>query len=128
MKLAPKTTLIEGAVKLNSAGNNILLSPGQQAISNKKGGIEKNTTVSVQHEIAWKNGLFDFENATLPEIMRQLARWYKVELVYIGNAPAGHYVGSIKRASKITQVLEMLELAGDVKFTIEADKIKIKTN
>ena len=123
-----KTTLLEGSIKMNNASNSIFVKPGQQAISHNQGKIELIKNVNADHVIAWRNGLFDFQNDNLPHIMRQLSRWYNVDVIYAGNIPQGHYVGSIRKQSNITEVLKMLELAGDVQFSIIGKKIMVKGN
>ncbi|HEU4610344.1 MAG TPA: DUF4974 domain-containing protein, partial [Chitinophagaceae bacterium] len=67
-----------------------------------------------------------FNNEMIPTIMRQIARWYDVEVQYVGEQPAGHYVGGIRRQSDIKSVLDMLELAGGVHFEIEGKTIKVR--
>lgn len=121
-----KITLLEGSVKLTSLSlkksDELTLKPGQQAIVDN-GGIKIINDAAIDHEIAWKNGLFDFQNDDLPAIMRQISRWYNVEIVY--NAPNhnSHYIGSIRKSSGINEVLKMLKVAGDVNFSIVGKKI-----
>lgn len=118
-----KITLLEGSIDFSDGKWSHLLKPGQQALVN-----DENTVVSedviIDHEIAWKNGLFDFQNDDLPSIMRRLSRWYKVDIVY-GNEShhSGHYTGSIRKSSGIQEVLKMLKVAGDVNFSIVGNKI-----
>lgn len=120
-----KTTLLEGAINMHTNQNIISLLPGQQLQTTASGENKILSSVNTQQVIAWKNGLFDFDNVTLPEIMRQLERWYKTEVVFPDDYKTGHYVGSIKRKSSIEEVLHMLELAGDVKFKINGQKILV---
>lgn len=117
-----RITLLEGSIRLAHEGIGNVLKPGQQAVIT-------NTTVRIiddtdtDHEIAWKNGLFDFQNDDMPAIMRQLSRWYNVEIVDNAFGPDGHYTGSIRKSSAIREVLKMLEMAGDVNFSIVGKKI-----
>lgn len=120
-----KTTLLEGAIRFKNAGNMHPLKPGQQLQTDAGGNTRLLNDVNTQQAIAWKNGLFDFDNVTLPEIMRQIERWYKITTVFNENNNQAHYIGSIKRASSIQQVLQMLELAGDVKFKISEQTVMI---
>ena len=123
-----KTTLVEGKVKVLNGENNVMLRPNQQAKftkSNKSLVVDKDADVN--KAIAWKNGLFDFDNDAITDIMRQLARWYDVEIQYSGNIVAQFYTGSIRRQVNISQVLFMLEQAGGVQFKIEGKKIIVKT-
>lgn len=81
-----KVTLIEGSIRLTTGKNKALLKPGQQAqVELNK--ISVNTDVDVDKAIAWKNGQFFFNKADFKTVMRQLARWYDVEVVYQRNVP-----------------------------------------
>lgn len=121
-----QTTLLEGAIKISNGKGTVFVKPGQQAISEKNKKIELINGVNTDHIVAWKNGLFDFDNDSLPFIMRQLSRWYNVDILYQEKYSNGHYVGSIRKQSNIREVLKMLELAGDVQFSIVGNKILVK--
>jgi hypothetical protein len=119
-----KVTLIEGSVKVAQVATHHtqLIAPGEQAQVNANGNIILNTHVDTSEAVAWKNGKFRFDNTSLPELMRQLSRWYDVKVIYTGNVKedAGKYafVGEIERDSKLSLVLKLLELGG-VHFKIE---------
>jgi ferric-dicitrate binding protein FerR (iron transport regulator) len=72
--------------------------------------------------MAWKNGAFQFDGATIQTVMRQISRWYDVEVEYKGNSSL-HFAGTISRNVNISQVLEMLEKAGGIKTSIIGKKI-----
>lgn len=124
-----KTTLVEGKVKIKKIGTgDIVLAPSQQAKLSKAANtlsVDKNPDVS--KAVAWKNGLFDFDDDKLSDIMRQLSRWYDVDMDYSMSLSDPHFTGSIRREVNISQVLHMLELAGGVQFTIVGKKIVVKT-
>jgi transmembrane sensor len=121
-----KTTLLEGKVKvaLNSgmsqAGNYLL--PGQQASITKSGAISIFNNADIEEVMAWKNGRFQFKSADLRSILRQIARWYDVEVVYKGNVDL-HFTGQLTRNDKVSKVFEKLELTGEVQFRVEGRKI-----
>ena len=117
-----KITLLEGSIRLSNKSNSKLLKPGQQALIAKEQ-MEINNNANIDHEIAWKNGLFDFQNDDLPTIMRQISRWYNMEIVYNDSNHTGHYTGSIRKNASISEVIKMLEVAGDVRFSIIGSKI-----
>lgn len=119
-----KITLLQGSVKVLqlSANQSQLLIPGQQAQVNKSGGIKLNTDVDVDEAIAWKNGLFQFSGADIHELMRQIIRWYDVEVVYQGEIDQ-HFRGTISKNVETSKVLQMLELTGTVHFKTEGKKI-----
>ncbi|QEC45132.1 FecR family protein [Pseudobacter ginsenosidimutans] len=106
-----KVSLIEGSIKVN----NTLLKPGQ-AYTNK--GI---IAANLEQDLAWKNGAFNFDNLTLQEAMRQLERWYDIEVVYKNGIPDIPFSGKISRNLSLDELLKTL--AGtDLQFTIEDDR------
>jgi ferric-dicitrate binding protein FerR (iron transport regulator) len=132
-----RTTLIEGAVKVEMGGQHVLLRPGQQAVATSArtaggmaaGGAEAslrlNPEADLEEVMAWKEGIFNFKNLDIESIMRQISRWYDVEVVYAGGKkPEGHFSGMISRNTPALTVLKMLEYGG-VRFTIESKKIVI---
>jgi transmembrane sensor len=120
------TTLLEGAVKIKSAGKEKILKPGEQAqVINEK--IEINNKVNIDQVMAWKNGLFRFENTSLEVVLRQLSRWYDVDIVYNGKIPDKKFGGGISRKNNLSQVLQILE-ESQVKFKIEGKKIIVNAN
>jgi transmembrane sensor len=103
------TTLLEGSVKVNDRSGSIVLRPGQQA---KVSGNEKTkilSEVDVEKVMAWKNGVFNFEDATLQEVMRQLERWYDIEVVYEKNIPKLEFFGKMGKDLSLASVLNGLE-------------------
>lgn len=125
-----KITLIEGSVKITIPGKSALLRPGQQAMlssadmANYRMQIINN--VDVDAVVAWKNGFFQFQNSSMKEVMGQISRWYDVDAAFNPEVHEGHYTGSIRRSSSLSQVLKMLEVAGDVHFSIVGKQIIIK--
>jgi len=120
-----KTTLLEGSVKVYSATASVLINPGQQALlSNNQ--LLVNKDPDVNEVIAWKNGMFQFNEADIQTIMRQIARWYDIDVEFKGKIPDYTYHGKISRNSNVSQVLKILELSG-IDFTIEGRKIIVKT-
>jgi ferric-dicitrate binding protein FerR (iron transport regulator) len=117
-----KTTLLEGAVKLVRDNKSILLRPGQQAGYGNNGGPELLKDGDTEEALAWKNGVFLFNEASIETVMRQVERWYDIEVSYAGKIPAGHFSGTVNRNANISQVLKILELS-DVHFRIEGRKI-----
>ncbi|HSC37806.1 MAG TPA: FecR domain-containing protein, partial [Chitinophagaceae bacterium] len=109
---AIKTTLLEGAVKVSTGAATALLAPGQQAtISNQSPNIPVRS-VDIEQVVAWKNGVFNFQNATLEEVMRQLARWYDIEIVYEKDIPHIEFEGDFNRQNELAEVLRILERMG----------------
>lgn len=119
---AVKTTLLEGSVKFTSDKNVSILKPGQQAKLNKEGQL-KIDEVDVEPVVAWKNGLFVFDNDDVSTVMRQLSRWYDVDVVYNTKNLKRFFVGEVPRNSKLSDVLKMLEVAGEIRFEIDGKKL-----
>lgn len=119
------TTLVEGLVRVVQNNNSKMLMPGQEAVYNKSNGSMKIRVVDLDQAIAWKKGLFLFNNTNLSAIMRQLSRWYNIKAKYNGELPADGYTGLISRNSNLSSVLNMLEMAGGVQFEIEDKNVKV---
>ena len=116
------TTLVEGSVTVHRLnGNSKLLKVGQQSkIELDKENIEI-VDVDVSQEIAWRNNLFSFEDKSLGEIMKILARWYDAEIVFETNESMGFmFTGILERSSTIEDVLTHIEATGDgeIRFQI----------
>jgi ferric-dicitrate binding protein FerR (iron transport regulator) len=122
-----KTTLLEGKVKFVTTTNvstkdtaSAILSPGEQAVVRGDVQVKK---VDVNNVMAWKNGVFHFENADIQTVMRQLSRWYDVEVVYKRDIEkADPLFFEVKRNTNLSDVLKVLNLAGGAKFSIDDEK------
>jgi len=119
-----KTTLLEGSVKFVNGANTNILKPGQQSQLTRNGEIKVVSDVDVDKVVAWKNGLFDFENAGIETVMRQLSRWYDVEIAYNGK-PDDVFIAEMRRNIKLSDALKALELTGKVRFDIQGKKIVV---
>ncbi|MNY37370.1 hypothetical protein D3C86_1719300 [compost metagenome] len=118
-----KTTLLEGSVELHSSVTaDLKLKPGEQSVLNEKG-VDVNK-VNTEEVIAWKNGNFLFNDESLTSIMRQLERWYDVGVDY-STIPDTRYNGYISKNVNLSNVLNMLEITGNLKFKIEGKVIKV---
>jgi transmembrane sensor len=116
-----KVTLLEGAVKISSGNVSGLLKPGQQA-KVKDNDINVQSDINVDQVMAWKNGYFSFEKAGITEVMRQISRWYNIEVTYEGKVPDENFGGELRRNSKLSSVLKVLEKTG-VAFRIENNRV-----
>ncbi|SDK25745.1 FecR family protein [Pedobacter sp. ok626] len=122
-----KTTLLEGSVQVipkSSGISGVILKPGLQA-ELKSNGL-KVLTVEVEDEIDWKNGDFVFKEERLESIMRKIARWYDVQVIYRDDVPKNVTLeGLVSRAKSISEVLSLIESTGKVHFTIEGRRIVV---
>ncbi len=121
---AVKTTLLEGSVKVSTSNTKTLLKPGQQAAMDNRTSQIKVDEPDVDDAIAWKNGLFQFNGDDVGTVMRQLERWYDLEIVYEGKVPGWQFTGSIRRDVPLSKVLKMFEI-NDLHFKAEGRKITV---
>jgi ferric-dicitrate binding protein FerR (iron transport regulator) len=121
-----KTTLLEGSVRINKNNVSTLLKPGQLVKIRRGENTGSVDEANIEEAIAWKNGMFYFNGATIEVIMRQLERWYDIDVVYEG-AVSEHFNGAISKNVGIAKVFEMLELTGAVHFRIQGKKIYVHT-
>lgn len=119
------TTLLEGAVKLSKGKKEVLIRPGEQARATSADGF-KVAPADIEEVVGWKNGVFRFDEATIEEVMRQIARWYDVDVVYVNEAPKDLFRGEIYRNVNVSKVLKVLEASG-VHFTVEGKKILVQS-
>ncbi|WP_338876031.1 FecR domain-containing protein [Spirosoma sp. SC4-14] len=132
-----KTTLLEGKVKVTRTHTKsiehkaeqaaLVLKPGQQAQLdlNSRAKLNLVAKVDLEEAVAWKNGQFQFKDTDLPTIMRQISRWYDVEVDFQGKIPETKFRGKISRDVPLSQFFQILQLSG-VNFKIEGRKIIVK--
>ena len=123
-----KTTLLEGSIKVNKNRETVLLKPGQQAqITLLRSTNEpiRVSTPDLEEVMAWKNGQFTFHNTGLDAILRETARWYNVEVVYVDKIN-DHYTVNVPRNIPVSQLFKFIEMSGGVHFSIEGKKIMVK--
>ncbi len=106
-----KTTLLEGSVRVTKGSSAKVLTPGQQSKMNLKGDINV-VDADLEQVIAWKNGYFQFSSDDIETIMRQVARWYDIKVVYKDKIPGGGFSGIVSRKNNISRVLKILQDGG----------------
>lgn len=121
---AIKTTLLKGAVQVKQGVVTRLLRPGQQAVRNNITGTLSVQQADVDKATAWKSGFFEFDDADLPAILRQISRWYDVELIDETKGGTGLFWGRINKNLPLPSVLKALASNG-VHFRIEGKKVTI---
>jgi transmembrane sensor len=132
------TTLLQGSVKV-ATGNrpsyarplegaaegrkqSAILKPGEQVSLSESYELSKPIPVQTEEVMAWKNGMFQFNETDIPSIMRQISRWYNVEVDYSKNIPVRYFSGEIPRDVPLSKMLQLLELGG-LHFKMEGNKI-----
>lgn len=118
-----KVTLLEGSVKINNGNATGLLKPGQQAVVNRE--IKVVNDVDLDLVMAWKNGYFQFDNASLQNVLKEVSRWYDVDVVYEGHNQPRQFVGEIQRDLSLSEMLKILE-KNKVHFRIEGKVLIVK--
>lgn len=118
-----KVTLLEGAVKIFNGNATGFLKPGQQALINSEIQVVKD--VDLNKVMAWKNGYFQFDKASLQSVLKQISRWYDVEVIYEGRNQTRGFVGEMERDLSLTEILKILEI-NKVQFKIVGKKLIIK--
>ncbi len=111
-------TLLEGSLKLIKDGRTSLLAPGQSGNVYETGITEVQTINDTGQAIAWKNGMFQFENTGIQEVMKEISRWYGVSVSYEGRIPDILTTGKAPRNTSLANVLKILALSG-VHYKIE---------
>ena len=119
-----KTTLIEGIVSVARKNQKLILKPGQQAVTTEGTNNIFAKEVDLEQVTAWKKGLFQFERTGIEAVMRQIARWYNVEIIYKDDVSKLSFTGNLPRNLKLSRLLEMLSITG-LHFKIEDKKIII---
>lgn len=137
------TTLLEGKIRITpvevvskpTAATNHpstqgrtykLLLPGEEAQINGKADIVIRKNVDTESAVAWMKGFFDFHNAGIKTVMKQVSRWYNVDVQYKASVPAQTFEGSLDRNIPLNELLDQLQKMGTTKFQIEGRTIKVQ--
>jgi transmembrane sensor len=118
------TTLLQGSVRVVNRSKTTLLTPDQQSRIYNNGKSEVTDGADIEAIVAWKNGQFQFESDDITAVMRQIARWYDVDILYTGKIPEGTFSGEVSRNTNLSNVLKILELSG-LHFNIENNKVTV---
>jgi ferric-dicitrate binding protein FerR (iron transport regulator) len=121
-----RVTLVEGSVQVSNNGRMaVTIRPGQQASGQTDGqGQISVKAADVEKEIAWKYGLFNLEGATLKEAMRQLERWYDIEVIYESGTKDIELTGKMTRGVTLNGLMLVLKELG-VNYRMEGRKLFI---
>lgn len=125
-----KTTLVEGKVRIvnskASAHNmqSVVITPGQQA-QVKESGIQVIKKADINSALAWKNGLIVFNSADIKEVLRQISRWYDVDIEYRSEIKVPEFFGEIPRTVNLSDVLKIIELNSKLRFSVTGNKVTV---
>jgi hypothetical protein len=122
-----KTTLIQGKVRTVSNGKIAVLKPGQQAQISQSSGepIKIVEDVDLEEVMAWRDGIFRFKNSNIQSIMKQVERWYDVNVEYKVPTENLNFSGYVGKKEDVSQILKIMELTGLVHFKIEGRTIVV---
>ena len=123
------TTLVEGSISLQAASGNgaqLMLTPGHQALFDKQSHEASVKSVDTEVVTSWRSGSFVFENQNLGDIMETLSRWYDFDYKFADASLARtEFMGSIPRYGEFSDVVEILETSGGLKFRIKGHTVII---
>ncbi len=105
-------TLVEGRVKISAANQQTIIDPGQQAETTSDGKLKVNKNVDVLQITAWQKGMFEFNQQRLEPILRQVSRWFDVEIKYEGKVPDATFSGGLSRKLPLSEVMKLLKANG----------------
>lgn len=122
------TTLLKGSVRVRKGERVALIRPGEQASLGAAGeeGVIGVSIADTDEAVAWKNGMFKFDEATIEQVMRQISRWYDVEVIYTNEHPKDLFRGEMYRNVNVSRILKVLQASG-VRFTVEGKKIYVQS-
>ncbi len=119
-----KITLASGAVAVGGPGNTVMLRQSGQQLDCTDGQLSPVHDADLTAVLAWKNGLFYLTSADIATVMRQVGRWYDVDILFEKGMPAGHITGVVPRNTMLSTVLQVLQTSG-VHFTVEGKTIHV---
>lgn len=111
-------TLLEGSIQVSNAQSKVLLKPEQQAIQKRNAYAFSIGRANIDNVMAWKSGIFYFEDADIYSITTQLSRWYNIDVQIKGTFSTERYFGIISRNLSLMQVLQILKLA-DINYELK---------
>jgi transmembrane sensor len=127
-----KTTLVEGKVSVelkgqaDSLSNNLVLSPDQQAIFKRSETDLSMLEVNASQYTSWMRGKLEFNNESLDQVMKRLARWYDFEYEFENpQAKDFHFSARLNNGENLSTIIEMLEMTTKVKFELREQKIVV---
>lgn len=125
MENMQRVTLLEGGINLLANRTVRSIKPGEEGIVLANGNISVSIDPNSRASIAWTKGLFSFRKTSIEEVMRQFERWYNVQVIFEGR-PVKQFTGNIPMKSSINSALQMLEISGNVHFTLSGKTVTVR--
>jgi transmembrane sensor len=120
-----RTTLVEGSIEVIKGSQHKFVLPGQQALTSQGNSIISLKEADTEEAKAWINGYFQFNNEKITEVMKQLARWYKIDVSYQGKISEEGFNGKVSRNKNLSVVLRVLQETNGVHFKIKGKEITV---
>ncbi|MBR9853336.1 MAG: DUF4974 domain-containing protein [Algicola sp.] len=125
--LVVSTALVHGRVAINQSGNTEELAPGYQSVFDPLAGTVHIAKADVNSIVAWKDGLFNFKDMPLGEILVTISRWYNAELQIKNQEKAAiEFNGMFNRNQELEKILTIIENTNEVKLTTEGNTIIVE--
>lgn len=121
-----ETTLMEGSVRVTKGAGQVIIAPGQQARFSQASDRIDVANVEADRIIAWVNGKMTLDNLDVEAIMRQISRWYNVDVEFEGPAPEERFWGMINRNVYLTSMLEVMRANG-INARLEGNKVIVSS-
>ncbi|MGF7037524.1 FecR family protein [Mucilaginibacter lappiensis] len=119
------TTLLEGSVRLAHGNSVVMLVPGQQGAAANSGAVIKVSMADIQQTMAWKNGFFIFHDLNIVEVMKQVSRWYDVDVEYQGDVTNNEFGGTVSKYKNINELLDIMQLTRSIHYKIDGRRVII---
>lgn len=121
-------TLEEGSVRLHFSDRQFMMKPGEQARMHADGTFDVRH-VNATNYTSWSTGVYEFNNASLDEITRQLSLWYGVTITIADKSLSDmRFTGVILRSESLETAISTLTTISDLKFDIKGQAINVKEN
>ena len=122
-----ETTLVEGCVIVDAGGKVVKMSPNMQAVFSKEDQLLTTRVVRANLFSSWKDGIFEFDNLPLREIVDQLGRWYNVDFVFEDESLREiYFTGAAEKMKPITFILDLIKDTRVMNYQIDGKIITIK--
>ncbi|MFA6084332.1 FecR domain-containing protein [Mucilaginibacter sp.] len=119
------TTLLEGSVKLLYRDKQTILKPGQMAVNDIGASSLLIKPADSDEVMAWRNGMFIFNNENITSLMKRISRWYDIDVVFKGNMKDISFVGNYSRNKSLANLLRNIESTERVHFLIEGRRVTV---
>jgi ferric-dicitrate binding protein FerR (iron transport regulator) len=102
-----------------------LLIPGQQGVIKNNENTISVRKADITEVIGWKNGFFVFHDESIINIMKQISRWYDVDVEYVGDVQDREFGGTVSRYRDITKLLDNMQLTQSIHYKLVGRKVLI---